>query len=168
MSGYRDEIEALAQENAALRRENEELRQQAARSPAVSAPKRNGLGLVAVAAVSAMLIAGGAAGLLAARASHAESVERRVSAPAPLAPALAEAGTVSVTLRSDGSIVLDGESSTREQFSTQIRVLGGVQPNMRVVLSADRSVSYARVIEVMDEVRTAGFSRVSMSTNAQP
>ncbi len=167
MSGYRDELQALAQENAALRRENEELRARATQSPAASEPKRNGLAPVVVAAVSAMLIAGGAAGLMAARASRAVSVERRVGVAAPIAPPLAEAGIVSVSLRADGSILLDGESSTREQFSTQIRVLGGVQPNMRVVLNADRSVAYARVIEVMDEVRTAGFSRVSIATNAQ-
>lgn len=163
-TGYRDETAALAHENEALRRENEELRARIAGEKTAAAPPPRSRGRVLAILVGVMLILGGLAGIYFARATP---VERSVSAARPLAARPDGAGSLSVLIRADGTVLLDGDEMNNVQFSTRIRVLAGVQPSLRVVINADRSVPYARVVEVMDDVRTAGFQRVAIATAAQ-
>ncbi|MFO0559778.1 MAG: biopolymer transporter ExbD [Polyangiales bacterium] len=159
-TGYRDKTEALAHENAALRRENEELRARIAGAQPIAAHAPRST-RTAVFTVAGMLILGGFAGLYFARATP---VEPRVGAVRPLIAQHDEVGRLSVLIRADGTMLLDGDAMNNVQFSTRVRVLAGVQPNLRVVINADRDVPYARVIEVMDDVRTAGFQRVALAT----
>lgn len=159
-TGYRDKTEALAHENDALRRENEELRARLAGAQPIAAPARRPA-RAALFAVAGMLILGGFAGLYFARATP---VDRHAGGARPLIARRDEVGTLSVIIRADGTMLLDGDAMNNVQFSTRVRVLAGVQPNLRVVINADRDVPYARVIEVMDDVRTAGFQRVALAT----
>ena len=162
-AGYRDKTEALAYENEALRRENEELRARIAGAQPV-APQAGRSTRATVFAVAGMLIFGGFVGLYFARATPAARGPR---AARPLIATPESVGSLSVLIRADGTVLLDGDEMNNVQFSTRIRVLAGVQPNLRVVINADRAVPYARVVEVMDDVRTAGFQRVALATAAR-
>lgn len=163
-TGYRDETAALGHENEALRKENEELRARiAGQTPVAAQTPRSQRRVVAI-SVGVMLILGGLTGIYFARATP---VERTVGPTRPLVARPDGVGSLSVIIRADGTVLLDGDEMNNVQFSTRIRVLAGVQPNLRVVINADQSVPYARVIEVMDDVRTAGFQRVAIATAAQ-
>ncbi len=59
-----------------------------------------------------------------------------------------------------------GKESTRIAINTvaeQIKKMQGGQANLAVVISADKSVKYETVVQVMDKLKRAGIERVGLS-----
>lgn len=87
----------------------------------------------------------------------------------PQAPAAALAeddSTLAVTVFSDGSLLLGASPCTLETLQTRLKQLAQTHPNLKLTIHADKSVQWDRVIKLMDAVKAANISRISMRTDA--
>ena len=69
---------------------------------------------------------------------------------------------VSVTLKADGSIYLDKEKTDLSELRESLKQEAGSGKETGVLLFADRTVSYQELFRVMDEIRIAGLTRISL------
>ena len=69
---------------------------------------------------------------------------------------------ISVTVLSDGSIHLDKERISLDRLGEGLRKKAGGREGAGVLLFAHRDLSYQRLIRVLDEIRTAGLTRISL------
>ena len=60
------------------------------------------------------------------------------------------------------------DSATLASVATSVKRLVGDSENTAVVISADRSVKYETVVQVMDSLQRAGISRVGLSVQLAP
>jgi biopolymer transport protein ExbD len=71
---------------------------------------------------------------------------------------------ISIAINANGRIIINGERigllSVRPFLRKELRK----QPNITVVLVADKTVSVDRVVGVMDEIRAAGISEMALAT----
>jgi len=74
---------------------------------------------------------------------------------------------LTVALAADGSLYVDGKPSTEQELKARLPPLAG-KPDARVLIRGDRSVTYDRVMHVMDLVRQGGVSRVVLPTDPAP
>ena len=97
----------------------------------------------------------------------------RPDAPPPPSPDLPSARThddvvvvAAVMLAADGSLALQGRPVDARAFASEARALAKTNPDARVIIHADRQVTYGRVIEVMDVLRQAGITRIAFAVSA--
>ena len=60
------------------------------------------------------------------------------------------------------------DSATLASVATSVKRLVGDSENTAVVISADRTVKYETVVQVMDSLQRAGISRVGLSVQLAP
>ncbi|WP_416548397.1 ExbD/TolR family protein [Limnohabitans sp. DCL3] len=67
-------------------------------------------------------------------------------------------------------LVSDGktDSATLPNVAANVKRLVGDEPNTAVVISADRTVKYETVVQVMDSLQRAGIARVGLSVQLAP
>jgi biopolymer transport protein TolR len=69
-----------------------------------------------------------------------------------------------VSVNSAGSVFLqEGEIDLRD-LAPRLRAITQNKPDTRIFVRGDKSVNYGRVIEVMGNLNSAGFSRVALIT----
>jgi biopolymer transport protein ExbD len=75
-------------------------------------------------------------------------------------------GTVTPTLAigADGSVTFEGAPLPSEDLAARLALIYAARGDKTVMLAADRSLSYARVVEVMDACRAAGVERIGVVT----
>jgi biopolymer transport protein ExbD len=73
---------------------------------------------------------------------------------------------LSMTVRSDGSLFVDREEVAFEELSSVLRQRAGESKETGVLIFADRDLAYQRLFHVLDEIRKAGLSRVSLQAEA--
>jgi biopolymer transport protein ExbD len=71
--------------------------------------------------------------------------------------------TAAVTVTRDGQAYLDREPVTRAALGERLRGLVGANPTVAIVITADEAVAHGRVVDVLDEVRTAGVTRMAIA-----
>lgn len=71
---------------------------------------------------------------------------------------------VVVTVQADGGISIDDRRVTDEEFSVELRAALARAGTSSVLLQADRTLSYERLVEVMDRAKIAGTGRISLAT----
>ncbi|HHL38898.1 MAG TPA: biopolymer transporter ExbD [Deltaproteobacteria bacterium] len=89
----------------------------------------------------------------------------RVELPASRAAAVETGEAVAVTIRREGEAVellVDGEAVPRDGFVGLLRERAGGSADRKVRVFADRSVSYEQLFSVLDMVKEAGLSRISL------
>lgn len=153
MSGYRDETEALAHENQALRRENEALRARLTEGERANEPR----GGTRTGAHFAWIVAGVAA----ATALATGVVLSRVK-PSNVSFSPPDYSVVSVVVRDEGDVRVNGASVPRWELVAHLRSLEQTNASLRVIVYAGPSLPAERITEVTDQVRNAGFTRVSV------
>ena len=79
-----------------------------------------------------------------------------------------ETSTITVTINSDGYIYIDGEITALEDLKGEIERMVMMWPDKKVLLKADRNISYGYVMEVMSALRRAGVVDVGMVTEPPP
>jgi biopolymer transport protein ExbD len=93
-----------------------------------------------------------------------------VDLPASTTAEIDKALTLSVTIQADGGIFLDKAAVSLEALKAiiQARAREGGKPvsEMGVLLFADRLVPYQRVFDVLDQIRLAGLTRISLQAVA--
>ena len=67
-------------------------------------------------------------------------------------------------------VISDGKtnSATLTNIAPNVKQLVGEDNNTAVVISADRSVKYETVVQVMDSLQRAGIARVGLSVQLAP
>ncbi|PJZ70660.1 biopolymer transporter ExbD [Leptospira perolatii] len=73
------------------------------------------------------------------------------------------AQSVQVALTKDGKIVLEGSETTAEKLGSHLARDSKIRPNMRITLSADASLPYGKIAEVMGVVRRSGVRQIALS-----
>jgi biopolymer transport protein ExbD len=74
---------------------------------------------------------------------------------------------LSVTVQEDGGIFLDGEEVLLEDLGPALRHRDRAHEETGVLLFADRALSYQDLFRVLDEIREAGITRISLQAEAE-
>lgn len=69
---------------------------------------------------------------------------------------------LSVTVDSDGSVYLDKKAVPLERLGVSLREKSMGRKETGVLLFADRQLPYQRLFQVLDEIRTAGLTQISL------
>ena len=69
-----------------------------------------------------------------------------------------------LTVAADGSVTFEGAPLPSEDLGARLGTIYAGRPDKTVMLAADRGLSYARVVEVMDACRAAGIERIGVVT----
>jgi biopolymer transport protein ExbD len=69
---------------------------------------------------------------------------------------------LSVTVQADGSIYLDQERISLRALRESLMEKASGEKEAGVLLFADKNLPYKRLFRVMDEIRLAGLSRISL------
>ena len=69
---------------------------------------------------------------------------------------------VYLTLKADGSLALGDSPVTRDQLADVLATATGGDKDQRIFLRGDRSVPYGDVMEVMNDLRRAGYLKVAL------
>lgn len=167
MSNYRDEREALAAENEVLKQEKAALQQQlsaAQQGLMTPPPARNFVAMGAVIAGAVVMMMGAGAALFVIRAPAAPPQVVAVALPPPVDPA-----PITISIAADNTVQVNGTPVVADGVVAALRAIAATQDASatRVTIAADRSVQYAKVVELMDAARSAGFTRISFLTGQQ-
>ena len=73
---------------------------------------------------------------------------------------------LSVTIRSDGTIYLDKKRISPENLESALRQRTVDKEETGVLLFADRNLPYQKLFRVLDQIRMAGVSRISLQAEA--
>ena len=74
---------------------------------------------------------------------------------------------LSVTVKADGTIFLDKESISLGNLGTSLRERARKEEETGVLLFADRTLPYQRLFRVLDQIRMAGLTRISLQAEAE-
>lgn len=72
---------------------------------------------------------------------------------------------LTINLGADGKLYVDAREQTPEQVQGMLKATAAKNKDARVLVKADRSVVYARVMEVMDMARQAGLTHITLPTD---
>lgn len=73
-----------------------------------------------------------------------------------------------ITVKKDNSIEINGETIQRDQLLSQVKTQVQKEPQRAVVVAADESVKYGKVIEVMDMLKQAKVEKVGLLFKPAP
>ena len=73
------------------------------------------------------------------------------------------AESAAITVSRDGQAYLDRQPVTREVLGQRLRGLVGANPLVAIIITADEAAMHGRVVDVLDEVRTAGVTRMAIA-----
>jgi len=72
---------------------------------------------------------------------------------------------LSVTLQSDGTIYVDKVKVSLENLKGYLATKSGRMRDSGILLFADRDLSYQTLFRVLDEIRIAGFTQISLQAD---
>jgi len=70
--------------------------------------------------------------------------------------------TLSVTIRSDGTVCLNKERLSLKDLEESLRKMTRDRKETGILLFADRNLPYQKLFRVLDQIRTAGLTRISL------
>jgi len=73
---------------------------------------------------------------------------------------------VNVWMTTDGAVYLDDQPVDLATLKQVFKERAGKDPSTLVVIKADEGVSHGRVVQVMDQAKTFGLSRLAIATEA--
>jgi biopolymer transport protein ExbD len=74
---------------------------------------------------------------------------------------------LNLTLTQDGEIFLNKEPITLQDLGPRVKTGLASEPELMVIINADGEVRHHTVVEVMDELRSAGISRLAIAVRPQ-
>jgi biopolymer transport protein ExbD len=69
-----------------------------------------------------------------------------------------------VTLYKNGTLSWNEEKLSMEELPSKLQELKTQDPNATLVIQGDEGISYGSLIEIMDQARTAGLTKLSLAT----
>ncbi|MDD5034371.1 MAG: biopolymer transporter ExbD [Methylococcaceae bacterium] len=79
-------------------------------------------------------------------------------------PALSKPKTKAISITQDGSIYLDTYPVTIQELETRLSQYKAATPDLPVVLKADATIQYQKVIEVLDVITRLEISQLGLVT----
>jgi biopolymer transport protein ExbD len=79
-------------------------------------------------------------------------------------PSLAEAKTKAITITADGTIYLDTFPVSMAELETLLGQYRAADPNLPVIIKADSTIQYQRVVEVLDLVGRLEITQLGLVT----
>ncbi len=73
------------------------------------------------------------------------------------------AESVQVALTKTGAILLEGKDTDIQGLVKNLEREAKIRPNMRLTLSADESLPYGKITELMGIIRKAGVTKIALS-----
>ena len=73
---------------------------------------------------------------------------------------------LSVTVKSDGTVYIDREQISFGDLAAALKHKAGSEKQTGVMLFADSSLSYQKLFNVLDQIKNAGISRISLQSEA--
>ena len=67
-----------------------------------------------------------------------------------------------VSINSEGKVYLQESPTDLDDLVAKLKAITGANPDARIFVRGDKSVSYGRIMEVMGTVSAAGFSKVAL------
>lgn len=75
--------------------------------------------------------------------------------------------TLSISLSTDGKVLLNGKPADLEQVKTQATAEVGKNSEIQAIIAADREVPHGRVVEMIDIIKQAGVKKFAISIEKQ-
>ncbi len=69
---------------------------------------------------------------------------------------------LAVSLDAAGGVFIGDEAVPEEALTGRLATLHATAPDTRVLVRADRALNYGRVLEVMGEIASSGFTKVAL------
>ena len=79
-------------------------------------------------------------------------------------PSLGEAKTKAVTITADGTVYLDTVPVTMQELETLLGQYKAADPNLPVIVKADSTIQYQKVVEVLDLVGRLEITQLGLVT----
>ena len=79
-------------------------------------------------------------------------------------PSLAENKTKAITISADGTIYLDTFPVTMTELENTLRQYKAANPNLPVIIKADASIPYQRVVDVLDLLGRLEITQLGLVT----
>jgi len=97
------------------------------------------------------------------------SVHRGVSVALPLSSTakIEKQLTLTLSIQSDGALFLDKEPVPFENLGEALKLRASKNKETGVLLFADKTLPYQKLYTVLDLIRTAGLSQVSLQAEAK-
>ena len=74
---------------------------------------------------------------------------------------------VSVTIKSDETIYVDKEQIGLDDLASLLKTKAETDKDVGILLFADRSLSYQKLFQVLDQVKNAGIHRISLQAEVE-
>ena len=74
----------------------------------------------------------------------------------------ADAAPLVVSIKSDGSLFLQETVVEPEVLIPRLKAISDANPDVRIFVRGDRSVTYGEVLSVMGRIQSAGFEKVAL------
>jgi biopolymer transport protein ExbD len=75
---------------------------------------------------------------------------------------------LNLTVKPDNSVWWDDKPVTdKEAFKDRLSSLKKSKPDIAVIIRAEGNTSYKQILEVLDQVKTAGISKVGLAVDAE-
>jgi biopolymer transport protein ExbD len=95
-------------------------------------------------------------------AAPLSTVETDVNLPASNAQSQPPEKPISLTLKPDLSLIVNGEPQPRTELAVALDRKSNGDKQQRIFLSADKSVSYGDLIQLMNDLRAAGYLKLGL------
>ncbi len=69
-----------------------------------------------------------------------------------------------VTLKKDGTIYLDDKQAQLSSLLKQAQLESKANPNLAIIVRADKDVDYGKVISLIDSLKSSGINRFALAT----
>ena len=83
---------------------------------------------------------------------------------ADAAPVQGNDEPLNISVKSDGSVHLNDTPVEMETLPEKLKAIVGEKMDTRIFVRGDRAVDYGRVMQVMGQINSAGFSKVALIT----
>lgn len=90
-----------------------------------------------------------------------------VKLPTAVGEKLSVTATILLTLNKQGEVFLSGRQVNPIFLSVDLQNLKKGNPNLKVIIQADKEVRYEAVVSLLDIVRQAGISAVGLATTSK-
>jgi biopolymer transport protein ExbD len=74
---------------------------------------------------------------------------------------------VSVTIKSDETIYVDKEQIGLNDLASLLKTKAETDKDVGILLFADRSLSYQKLFQVLDQIKNAGIHRISLQAEVE-